>query len=103
MQNRGNFVLNKACYLMNIDDADLCVYPKSISGKNKKVITKPHPTPPTHLLKNFPQFVVTHTVKGFSIVNKAEVDVFLELSCFFDDPTDVGNLISGSLSFLNPA
>ena len=57
----------------------------------------------SHLLKNFPQFVVTHTVKGFSIVNKAEVDVFLELSCFFDDPTDVGNLISGSLSFLNPA
>ena len=57
----------------------------------------------SHLLKNFPQFVVTHTVKGFSIVNKAEVDVFLKLSCFFDDPTDVGNLISGSLSFLNPA
>ena len=48
------------------------------------------------LLKNFPQFVVIHTVKGFGIVNKAEVDVFLELSCFFDDPEDVGNLISGS-------
>ena len=48
------------------------------------------------LLKNFPQFVVIHTVKGFGIVNKAEVDVFLELSCFFDDPADVGNLISGS-------
>ena len=46
----------------------------------------------THLLKNFPQFVVTHTVKGFGIVNKAQVDVFLELSCFFHDPTDVGNL-----------
>ena len=49
--------------------------------------------------KNFPQFVVIHTVKGFGIVNKAEVDVLLELSCFFDDPTDVGNLISGSSTF----
>ena len=53
----------------------------------------------SHLLKNFPQFVVIHTVKGFGIVNKTEVDVFLELSCFFDDPTDVGNLISGSSAF----
>ena len=53
----------------------------------------------SHLLKNFPQFVVIHTVKGFGIVNKAEVDVFLELSCFFDDPVDVGNLISGSSVF----
>ena len=53
----------------------------------------------SHLLKNFPQFVVFHTVKGFGIVNKGEVDVFLELSCFFDDPTDVGNLISGSSGF----
>ena len=53
----------------------------------------------SHLLKNFPQFVVTHTVKGFGIVNKAEVDVFLELSCFLDDPTDVDNLISGSSAF----
>ena len=52
-----------------------------------------------HLFKNFPQFVVIHTVKGFSIVNKAEVDVFLELSCFFDVPMDVGNLISGSTAF----
>ena len=51
-----------------------------------------------HLL-NFPQCVVIHTVKGFGIVNKAEVDVFLELSCFFDDPVDVGNLISGSSAF----
>ena len=50
----------------------------------------------SHLFKNFPQFVVIHTVKGFGIVNKAEVDVFLELFCFFNDPTDVGNLISGS-------
>ena len=53
----------------------------------------------SHLLKNFPQFVVIHTVKGFGIVNKAEVDVLLELSCFFCDPTDVGNLISGSSAF----
>ena len=52
-----------------------------------------------HFLKNFPEFVVIHTVKGFGIVNKPEVDVFLELSCFFDDPTDVGNLISGSSAF----
>ena len=57
----------------------------------------------SHLFKNFPQFVVIHAVKGFGIVNKAEIDVFLELSCFFCIPTDVGNLISGSLPFLNPA
>ena len=53
----------------------------------------------SHLLKTFPQFVVIHTVKGFGVVNKAEVDNFLDLSCFFDDPTDVGNLISGSAAF----
>ena len=53
----------------------------------------------SHLLKYFPQFAVIHTVKGFGIVNKAEVDVFLEFSCFFDDPVDVGNLISGSSAF----
>ena len=53
----------------------------------------------SHLLKNFPQFIVIHPVKGFGIVNKAEVDVFLELSCFFDDLADVGNLISGSSAF----
>ena len=52
-----------------------------------------------HLFKNFPQFVVIHTVKGFGVVNKAEVDVFLELSCFFDHSADVGNLISGSSAF----
>ena len=52
-----------------------------------------------HLLKNFPQFVVIYAAKGFGIVNKAEIDVFLEISCFFDDPTDVGNLISGSSAF----
>ena len=52
-----------------------------------------------HLLKNFPEFVVVHTVKGFGIVNKRETDVFLELSSFFDDPADVGNLISGSSAF----
>ena len=55
----------------------------------------------SHLFQNFPQFVVIHTVKGFGIVNKAEIDVFLELSCLFDDPTDVGNLISVPLPFLN--
>ena len=53
----------------------------------------------SYLLKCFPQFVVIHTIKGFGLVNKAEIDVFLELFCFFDDPADVGNLISGSSAF----
>ena len=53
----------------------------------------------SHLFQNFPQFVGIHTVKGFDIVNIAEVDIFLELSCFFDDPADVGNLVSGSSAF----
>ena len=53
----------------------------------------------SRLFQNFPHFVVIHTVKSFSIVNKTEIDVFLELSCFFDDPVDVGNLISGSSAF----
>ena len=53
----------------------------------------------SQIFKNFPQFVVIHTVKGFGIVNKTEIDDFLELSCFFDDPADVGNLISGSSAF----
>ena len=53
----------------------------------------------SHLFKNSPQFVVIHTVKGFGVVNKAEVDVFREIFCFFDDPADVGNLISGSSAF----
>ena len=57
----------------------------------------------SHLLKNFPQFNVIHTVKGFGIVNKVEIDVFLELSCFVDDPADVGNFISVPLVFLKPA
>ena len=57
----------------------------------------------SHLFQNCPQFIVIHIVKGFGIVNKAEIDVFLELSCFFDDPTDVGNLISGSSAFLKSA
>ena len=53
----------------------------------------------SHLFKNFPQFAVIHTVKGFGIVNKAEIDVFLEFSCFVHDPVDVSNLISGSSAF----
>ena len=53
----------------------------------------------SHLLKNFPEFIVIHTVKGFGIVNEAEIDVFLELSCSFDDPADVGDWISGSSGF----
>ena len=55
----------------------------------------------SHLFQNVPQFIVIHTVKGFGIVNKAEVDVFLELSCFFNDLEDVGNLIFGSSAFSN--
>ena len=57
----------------------------------------------SHLFKSFPPFVVIHTVKGYGIVNKTEVDVFLELSCFFSDPGDVGNLISGSSAFSKPS
>ena len=57
----------------------------------------------SHLLKNFPQLVVIHTVKGFSVVNEAEVDVFFEFSCFFCDPPDVGDLISGSSAFSKPS
>ena len=53
----------------------------------------------SHLFQDFPQFIVIHTVKGFGIVNKAEIDAFLELSCFFHNPADVGNLISGSSAF----
>ena len=53
----------------------------------------------SHLFQNFPQFIVIHTVRGFGIVNKTEIDVFLVLSCFFRDPADVGNLISGSSAF----
>ena len=53
----------------------------------------------SHLFQNFPQFVMIHTVKGFGLVNKAEIDVFLKLSCFFNDPMNVGNLISGSSAF----
>ena len=53
----------------------------------------------SHLFQKFPQFIVIHTVKGFCTVNKAEIDVFLELSCFFSDPADIGNLISGSSAF----
>ena len=57
----------------------------------------------SHLFQNFPQFLVIHTVKGFGIVNKTEIDVFVELSYFFDAPADVGNLISGSPAFSNPS
>ena len=64
-----------------------------VSQKASKVVRY------SHLFKNIPQFIVIHTVKGFSIVNKAEIDVFLELSCFFDDPVYVGNLISGTSAF----
>ena len=55
----------------------------------------------SHLFQNFPQFIVIHTVKGFGIVNEAEIDVFLKLSCFFDDPVDIGNLMSGSSAVSN--
>ena len=64
-----------------------------VSQEAVKVVWYPY------LFKNFPQFIVIHTVKGFSVVNEAEVDVFLEIPCFFNDPTNVGNLISGSSAF----
>ena len=57
----------------------------------------------SHLFQNFPQFIVIHIVKCFGVLNKAEIDLFLELSCFFDDPVDVGNLISGSSVFSKPS
>ena len=57
----------------------------------------------SYLFQNFPQFVVNHTVKGFGVVNNVEVDVFLELYCFFDDPAHVGNLMSGSSAFSKPS
>ena len=57
----------------------------------------------SHLFQNFPQFITINTVKGFGIVNKADIDIFLELSCFFDDPADVGNLISGSSALSKPS
>ena len=57
----------------------------------------------SHIFQKFPQFIVIHRVKGFGIVNKAEIDVFLELSSFFNDPADVGNLISGSSAFSKPS
>ena len=66
---------------------------EQISQEEGKVICYSHP------FQNFPQFIVIHTVKAFGIVIKAEIDVFMELSCFFDDPMDVGNLISGSSTF----
>ena len=78
----------------------------SMSGSNHCFLTWKHISQEadmvlwySHLLKYFPQFVVAHTIKYFGIVNKAEIDVFLELCCFFDDPVDVGNLISGSSAF----
>ena len=80
----GNLMSGSNCFFLN------CI---QISQEAGKVVWY------SHLLKNFPQFIVIHTVKGFGIVNKAEIDVFLELSCFYDDPADVGNLISGSSAF----
>ena len=87
------FNLEPVCYSMSISNCFFltCI---QISQEAGQVVWY------SHLLKNFPQFVVIHTVNDFGIVNKAEVDVFLELSHFFDDPTDVGNLISDSSPFL---
>ena len=73
----------------------ICIQVSQEAGKVVKIFVVWY----SHLLKNFPQLIVIHRVKGFGIVNKAEIDVFLELSCFFNDPTDVGNLISGSSAF----
>ena len=84
--------LEPVCYSMSSSNCCLltCI---QISQQEGQVVWY------SHLFKNFPQFVVVHTLKSFGIVNKAEVDAFLELSYFFDDPTDVGNLISGSSAF----
>ena len=84
--------LEPVCYSMSSSNCCflICI---QISQEAGKVIWH------SHLFQNFPQFLVIHTIKGFGIVNKAEIDVFLELSCFFDDPVDVGNLISGSSAF----
>ena len=87
------FNFEPVCYFMSISNCCFltCI---QISQEAGQVVWY------SHLLKNFPQFVVIHTVKDFGTVNKAEVDVFLELSHFFDDPRDAGNLISGSSAFL---
>ena len=69
------------------------LFPVSVSQEAGQVVLY------SHLFQNFPQFLVIDTVKGFGLVNKAEIDVFLEISCFFHDPVDVGNLISGSSAF----
>ena len=85
------FLIWNMCSTLNFNSCYLtCI---QISQEAGKVVWY------SQLLKNFPQFVVIHTVKGFRIVSKAEVDVFLEFSCFFYDPTDVDNLISGSSAF----
>ena len=78
----------------SISDSNCCFLTHTqVSQKTGKVVWY------SHLFKNFPQFVVSHTVKGFSIANEAKVDVFLEFPCFFHDSTDAGNLISGSSAF----
>ena len=84
--------LEPVCCSMSISNCCFltCI---QISQKAGKVVWN------SHLFKNFSQFIVIHTVKGFGLVNKAEIDVFLELFCFYDDPVDVGNLISGSSAF----
>ena len=74
-------IVSSCCFLIRIQ----------VSPETGKVVWY------SHLFKNYPQFAVIYTVKGFSVVNEAEVVVFLEVSCFFDDPTEVGNLLSGSL------
>ena len=84
--------LEPVCYSMSSSNCCFLIWIK-ISQEVGQIVLY------SHLLKNFPQFVVIHTVKGFDIVNKTKVDDCLELSCFSDDPTDVGNLISGSSAF----
>ena len=91
---------------MTINSLDVLLVHHSMSGSNCCFLTSIQVSQEageivlySHLFKNFPQFVVIHTVNGFSIVNEANVDVFLEFSCFFSDPRDVDNLISGSSAF----
>ena len=84
--------LEPVCYSMSSSNCCFLTWIQ-ISQEADTVVWYPH------LFQNFPQFVVIHTIKGFGVINKAEVDVFLELSCFSDDPGDVGSLISGSSAF----
>ena len=86
----GSSVVTRSCRALGAEKPPTCI---QISQEASQVVWY------SHLFQNFPQFIVTHTVKGFGVVNKAEINVSLELSCFFHDPANVGNLISSSSAF----